>query len=190
MHSLYHIFRWLSILSSLFIAPQNLRFESGGLICFFIYKIILDKLVFPSYNALTAEEKSHWDLGLFSLFSTAFRIYFLTTSLTIVRFGLRGFSITREHLFPWFCLHAITKRYYLTLKKLKTLGWGGRGRKLSNPNTSKTLSKNLTQVTLLIVVIQASNPAVIDKNKPICINTLLIKITSISSKISFKLFPI
>ena len=122
IHNFYNVF-------SLFIAPQNLRFESIGLICFFIYKIILDKLVFPSYNALTAEEKSHWDLGLFSLFSTAFRIYFLTTSLTIVRFGLRGFSITREHLFPWFCLHAITKRYYLTLKKLKTLGWGGRGRK-------------------------------------------------------------
>ena len=112
--------------SSLFIAPQNLRFESGGLIYFLIYKFILDKLVFPSYNALTAEEKSHWDLSLFSPFSTAFRIYFLTTSLTIVRFGLRGFSITREHLFPWFCLHAITKRYYLTLKKLKPLGWGNR----------------------------------------------------------------
>ena len=45
--------------SSLFIAPQNLRFESGGLIYFLIYKFILDKLVFPSYNALTAEEKSH-----------------------------------------------------------------------------------------------------------------------------------
>jgi hypothetical protein len=49
----------LTRLSSLFIAPQNLRFESGGLICFLIYKFILDKLVFPSYNALTAEEKSH-----------------------------------------------------------------------------------------------------------------------------------
>ena len=138
MHSLYHIFRWLSILSSLFIAPQNLRFESGGLICFFIYKFILDKLVFPSYNALTTEEKSHWGLGLFSLFSTAFRIYFLTTSLTIVRFGLRGFSITREHLFPWFCLHAITKRYYSTLKKLKTLGWGGRGRKFKSCHSDTT----------------------------------------------------
>ena len=114
----------------MFIAPQNLRFESGALICFLIYKFILDKLFFPSYNALTAEEKSHWGLGLFSLFSTAFRIYFLTTSLTIVRFGLCGFSITREHLFPWFCLHGITKRYYLTLKKLKTLGWGDRGHKL------------------------------------------------------------
>ena len=45
--------------SSLFIATQNLRFESGGLICFLIYKFILDKLIFPSYNALTAEEKSH-----------------------------------------------------------------------------------------------------------------------------------
>ena len=122
----------LTRLSSLFIAPQNLRFESGGLIYFLIYKFILDKLVFPSYNALTAEEKSHWDLGLFSLFSTTFRIYFLTTSLTIVRFGLRGFSITREHLFPWFCLHAITKRYYLTLKKLKTLGWGDRVRKFKS----------------------------------------------------------
>ena len=45
--------------SSLFIAPQKLRFESGALICFLIYKFILDKLVFPSYNALAAEEKSH-----------------------------------------------------------------------------------------------------------------------------------
>ena len=130
--------------SSLFIAPQNLRFESGGLICFLIYKFILDKLVFPSYNALTAEEKSHWDLGLFSLFSTAFRIYFLTTSLTIVRFGLRGFSITREHLFPWFCLHAITKRYYLTLKKLKPLGWGGRDRKFKSCHSEQKSIENTT----------------------------------------------
>ena len=26
--------------------------------CFLIYKFMLDKLVFPSYNALTAEEKA------------------------------------------------------------------------------------------------------------------------------------
>ena len=61
-----------------------------------------------------------------------FEVRVLTTSLTIVRCGLRGDSSTREHENVRFGWQNSTKKHYLSLEKRKNRSWGGRGRKFKS----------------------------------------------------------
>ena len=53
-----------------------------------------------------------------------FGVRVLTTSLTIVRCGLRGDSSTREHENARFSWQNSTKKHYLSLEKHKNRSWG------------------------------------------------------------------